>query len=88
MAKTSRPLLTQTRLKNTSHKIDLLDNKKNSPGKKGASRRTKKKNKEVRAKIRDIKKSTPGESKTQKGGSGKKGYPGGLKTQKGDPRKS
>jgi hypothetical protein len=56
MAKTSRPLSTQTQLKNTSHKIDPLDSKRNSPGKKGASRRTKKKNEEVRAKIRDIKK--------------------------------
>ena len=44
-------------VKNTSHKIDPLDDKKNSPGKKRASRRTKKKeNKEVRAKIRDTKK--------------------------------
>ena len=92
MAKDSRPVLTQTQLKNTSHKIDPLDSKKNSPGKKGASRRTKKENKEVQAKIRDIKikkKFTPGESKTRKGGSGKKGYPGGLKTRKGgDPGKS
>jgi hypothetical protein len=56
MAKDSRPLLTQTQLKkNTSHKIDPLDDKKNSPGKKkGHPDEPKKKNKEVRAKIRDI----------------------------------
>jgi len=78
MPKTSRPLSTQTQLKNTSHKIDPLDSKKNSPGKKGASRRTKKKNEEVRAKIRDIKIKKnvhPVSRKPERAAQAKKGIP-------------
>ena len=76
MAKTSRPLSTQTQLKNTSHKIDPLDSKKNSPGKKGASRRTKKKNEVVQAKIRDIKKHVhPVIRKPERAAQAKKGIP-------------
>ena len=90
MVKTSLPLWTQTQLKNTSHKIDPLDSKKNSPGKK-LGIPTNQENEKVRAKIRDKNKKkdcTPGKLKTWKGNLGKNGYPGGLKTRKGDPGKS
>jgi hypothetical protein len=47
-----------------------------------------KREKKVRAKIRDKKQTVhPASRKPHKGGLGKKGYPGGLKTRKGGPGK-